>query len=266
MTENNSNIINKSLIRRRFGHSVAHYDHAALPQRQIADQLIEHFDEDVIPPPEGPLLEIGCGTGLLSRLLLQRFDDGHRPFIFNDLSPEVEPLLREKVGSRHTFLPGDAEQMEWPRPLALIASSSCIQWWDAPLSFIARSSLSLQSGGILLYSTFLPDNLSELRPVSGKGLNYPAPSEHKVALEAVGFRDIRIRETRITLTFDGIASLLRHLKFTGTNGIDQGRHTSFWTPDRLRRMEEDYRSINHLSTDDRLPLTYSALLVIAMKR
>lgn len=262
----NRELVDKNLIRRRFGHSVPHYDQVATPQKLIAEQLIGHYPSDTPLLSEGCVFEVGCGTGILSELLVNRFDDGRRSFVFNDLSSEVERTLRIKVGARHTFSPGDAERMEWPQDTALIASSSCIQWWHAPLSFIAKGSLSLRSGGTLLYSTFLPDNLSELRNVTRRGLHYPTTAEHHIALQAVGFRDIELQTSKTTLTFDSIIPLLRHLKLTGTNGIDAKGSQGFWSPERIERMETDYRSINALSPNAPLPLTYSAVLVCAKKK
>lgn len=260
------NPINKSLIRQRFGSSVPHYDQAAKPQKMIAEQLIGMIPTDDRLPYEGDAFEVGCGTGLLSQLLIGRYDDGKRNFVFNDLSPEMERSLRTKIGAKHTFISGDAEHIEWPKPLALVASSSCIQWWDAPLSFVAKSSLTLRSGGVLLYSTFLPDNLNELRIVTGRGLNYPTEPEHRMVLQAVGFKEIHIRTLRISMDFEGIMPLLKHLKLTGTNGIGDNPDQGFWSSDKLHRMESDYRRLNELTDTAPLPLTYSALLVYAKKK
>lgn len=261
----NQELISKAIIRKRFGFSALHYDQAATPQKQIAEQLITFIPEEEQIPEKGDVLEIGCGTGFLSSLLIERFDDSKRHFYLNDLSPEVEHTLRSKVGVKPTFSAGDAEQVEWEKSLALVASSSCIQWWHAPLSFVAKSSLSLRSGGVLLYSTFLPDNLTELRAVTGKGLNYPTETEHRIALEAVGFKEIKMHHTHITVTFEGILPLLKHLKLTGTNGL-RGDNQGLWSQERMERMEKDYRQVNGLSQDDHLPLTYSALLVCAKKK
>lgn len=261
----NTELINKALIRKKFGRSVPHYDQAATPQKEIAEQLIALVPQQTLLPEEGNIFEVGCGTGLLSTMLIDRFDDGQREIILNDLSPEVEHALRSKVGAKPLFKADDAEQMTWERSLSLIASSSCIQWWHAPLSFIAKSSLSLRSEGLLLYSTFLPDNLSELRAVTGRGLNYPTQSEHLIALEAVGFKDITIHHSRTTVTFDGLPPLLKHLKLTGANGLNVG-NDGLWSSERLMQMEEDYRRVNHLNPEEPLPLTYSALLVFAKKK
>ena len=244
-------IPHKQDIAERFARSISTYEMAGVVQREISEQLIRLVE----PIERGTVLEIGCGTGLLSSLLVERLR-GCR-FIYNDLSPEMERPLRQKVGTSGLFLPGDAERIDWPRECGVIASASCIQWWEDPLSFFSQSYAALRQGGQLVFSTFLPENLGELSAVTGVGLDYPDSEEIERGLQRAGFRDIQLQQYRRSLYFPTLIELLRHLRNTGTNSLGS---KGLWTPRRLEAMEQAYRENLNLSQSAPLPLTYVGVL------
>lgn len=258
-------MIDKRLIQKRFTDSVEHYDQAAIPQKVLAERLVAWM-QDLPLPEEGRALEVGCGTGLFSVQLLSLLQSrGVRyTYTFNDLSPAVERRLREKIGPNHTFLAGDAELIEWNKGYQLITSAACIQWWHSPLSFISKAYDALASGGVLAFSTFLPENLYQLTQVTHNGLAYPSHREVELALEQSGFKEVRTKESFYTLHFNGLTPLLQHLKDTGTN-IARHPAEGLWTLEKIKQMEEAYRAATHLNGHEPLPLTYVALLVTARK-
>lgn len=252
-------MIDKALIMSRFGRAWSSYDQEALFQKRMGEVLISLY-----PASEEPeeVLELGCGTGLFSQKLLSATPLESR-FTFNDLSSEVRPVLWEKVGSGHLFLPGDAESLDWGNGYTLIVSNASIQWWKDPLFFFQKASQSLVQGkGRVLLGTFLPDNFRELNSVTGNTLKYPGEEAVRKALLDAGFTDLRLVTLSETFVFSSITELLRHLKQTGTNGLSSGQK-GLWTPARLSQMEIDYRTANSLAPTVSLPLTYSALLISA---
>lgn len=255
-------MIDKALIRSRFGRAWSSYDSEALFQKEMAGRLIALY-HDTSGEAED-VLELGCGTGLLSEKLLSKLPSGSR-FTFNDLSPEVLPYLGEKTGTGHRLLIGDAETMEWGGFYTLIASNASIQWWRDPVAFFRKSAEHLERGrGQILLGTFLPDNFHELTAVTGKALSYPTEAEIREALSQGGFTDVRMEEMRDTFSFPDITGLLRHIRKTGTGGLPADQK-GIWTPARLARMEEDLRHSGGLSPGVPLSLTYSALLLSAKR-
>ncbi|MDO5035449.1 MAG: methyltransferase domain-containing protein [Porphyromonas sp.] len=257
-------MIDKGLILRRFSSAAEGYDQAAVFQRYIAQELVALAKNQDVRPLSGEVLEVGCGTGLYSHELMSWLGNSSYLYTLNDLSPAIESQLREKVGATPRFIAGDAEELDWSsRHYTLITSSSAIQWWHTPLSFIQKASEALLPSGFLTYSTFLPDNLLQLRQATGQGLQYQSKEEHHLQLQASGFTEIHMEERRETLYFPSLIKLLQHLKQTGTNALRAQNEGPAWTASRLVTLEEQYRSIAQLAPHEPLPLTYVALLVTA---
>ena len=251
-------MIDKALVKTRFGKAWSSYDGEARFQKEMAAELISLYPESEVPEN---VLELGCGTGLFSRLLLDRLHPGSS-FTFNDLSPEVFPYLEEKVGTGHDLLPGDAETCDWEGPYTFIASNASIQWWKDSTAFFLRAGQELAKGGKILLGTFLPDNYHELNSVTGCALHYPSRESIEQSLSRVGFKVVRIKELKEVYRFGTITELLRHIKKTGTGGIPSDSK-AIWTPGRMIALEDDYRKMNGLPEGTPLPLTYSALLIYA---
>lgn len=259
------NNINKELVRRRFSSAVEQYDIAALPQKFFAQELVQRLRDNLGTPAPGNILEVGCGTGLFSEELINWLGEKEYQYFLNDFSESVKRPLREKVGPRPYFLLGDAEEMAWQEHhYTLITSASAIQWWHHPLNFIHKAANALQGSGLLAYATYLPDNLYQLRQVTKDGLHYATHQEHQDQLIKNGFTDIQLHEQRKTLHFHSITEILRHLKHTGTNALNN-LQSGTWTLKKLQELETSYRSLSHLSSTEPLPLTYVALIVTARK-
>ncbi len=250
-------LIDKTLLRHRFGAAAESYDDTAVVQAEVADRLVA-----LLPPTVAPerVLEIGCGTGLLSYRLTQRLSGA--TFVFNDIAPEVERILRLKVGIRHTFITADAEHSAWDGTYGLIASSSCIQWWHDPLSFFPKSHRALLPHGHLLYSTFLPDTFCELRRTTGAGLLYPTADQILETIHGLHFAEHRHEIYSSTLHFRTFTELLRHIKQTGTNAMPA--HT-VWTPRMIAHLDHTFREANDLPLGAPYPLTYNTIIGIATK-
>ena len=76
----------------RFGARANDYERHADLQRSIADRLAL-----LLPPLDAPrVLELGCGTGLLSRHLLAQYPDGN--FVFTDLAKTMLEQCRLNIG------------------------------------------------------------------------------------------------------------------------------------------------------------------------
>ena len=80
--------------------------------------------------------------------------------------------------------------------------------------FLHKLSSILSPGGILAFNTFTPDNLHEIKELTGEGLTYPTAVQLREWLSA-DFRIVHEEEGNIALTFRHPLEVLRHLKYTG---------------------------------------------------
>ena len=79
-------MINKQLITRRFSRAVESYNREAVVQKQIAyrmSDMLNHY----LPRPCGRILEIGSGTGFLTRRLMETLHP--EKLVLNDICQEM---------------------------------------------------------------------------------------------------------------------------------------------------------------------------------
>ena len=83
--------MDKTLISRRFAKAVGTYLDKADVQRYVASRMAELTSRYIPSDIQERVLEIGCGTGMFTRMYLQQA--APEEMWLNDLCPEVEPYL-----------------------------------------------------------------------------------------------------------------------------------------------------------------------------
>lgn len=251
--------IEQKQIRQRFTRAWPTYGEHAVAQQRIARHLAS-----LLPVYTGAhfkrALEIGCGNGGFTRELQRcaRIDE----WVLNDLCdacfPAVHMLFPDFLP---VCLPGDATSLRFPGTYELIASASTFQWiTDLPALFEKLSALS-EPSGILLFSTFLPDNLHEIRQLTGKGLPYPTRRQIEAWL-APFFHILHAEDTKISLSFPTPLDVLKHLKYTGVTATSGG---TIWTRTQQDEFCRRYRRLFATETHQ-VTLTYQPLYILAVKK
>ena len=251
-------MIETERIRNCFTRALSSYDKNADAQHRISRKLISllprytgtHYDR---------ALEIGCGTGGFTSCL--KSSCRIRDWTLNDLcevcKKPVNKLFPEQFP---TFIIGDAEQITFAGKFDLIASASVFQWIKQPETFYRKLAGLLVPQGTLLFSTFAPGNLYEIRELTNRGLDYPPATKIQEWLSS-DFRLLHCEEEEIVLTFTGPLDVLRYLKATGVTAT--GGNT--WT----RGMQEEFcnRYTLLFSTGKKqVKLTYRPLYMLAIKK
>lgn len=254
--------VNKELIRRRFASAIDSYDAEALPQREIAVALCEMLTQEEYDKIRS-VLEIGCGTGFLTCRLRHKLPQDVNMTLL-DICPEVEPALREKVGDGPRLIVADAECMHWEGRYDLIASSSCIQWWSDPSAFFSKSAEHSTPCGKLLFGTFGPENMHELRTLMGYGLTYHSIDDVAEQVRRGGWKLKEIRQIHKTIRRDSLYAILRHIKQTGVNALAQTTSRKL-TIGQMEKIENKYRE-TFANAAGELPLTYHGIIGMAEKK
>lgn len=246
----------KERIKRHFARSLTTYEAEARVQEASARQLCDLVTLATGRREFGRILEIGCGSGVLSREITARFDFGELDL--NDLAPESEACAPK--GRRIHFLPGDIEQIELPDELDLVMSNAVFQWLAEPDALLARLAEKMNPGALIAFSSFDPENCREVKSLTGAGLAYPDGAAWRAMAER-RFSLLGGHEELVQLLFDSPEAVLRHLRATGVGAPGAGRA---WTRGALAAFSEAYRA--HYSEGGQVVLTYHPVLIIAEKK
>lgn len=252
-------MIDKADIICRFKRSVESYDENAVVQKQIVSKLYRLIQRYVQPYPT-KILEIGCGTGLLTSVLLNNFSV-HELFI-NDLVPEMCRRAADKCNIPNTCcIVGDIESVSLGGQYEMIVSSSTFQWFSQPRNTLQKLSGHIKTNGFLAFNTFGQDNLKELRQVSGQGLSYLSTGQWREILSSY-FDILCMEEDSHTLYFDSPLDVLRHVKNTGVNATAVPQ---IWTKGQIEQFSRKYSSLWKIDGKG-YPLTYHPVYWICRKK
>jgi len=263
-------ILNK--VERSFRRALHSYDAEAIVQLEIAQDLARFLSESTADKKVfKSAFEIGCGTGLFTKQLLETFDLEYLEV--NDLVAECEPLIYDcmersinKNGkpSEWRFIEGDMNELVFDKTYDLVCSASCVQWVSDLPSFIDSLGKALNKEGYLAISSFGPDHFVQLQKVNEAvgnkvhELRYIDESGwHQLLKET--FDAVLIEKKNITLWFDSLEQLLTHLRKTGVNA-NAGRQ---WSQAQLEQFEWHYQ--DQFAENGKLPLSFEPVFVIAKK-
>ena len=264
------NPLNKQKIRRAFDRAAQRYNHAAALQQEVGNRLLERLDYIKLQPQR--LLDAGAGTGYCTNILSKRYSDAQ--VIALDLAPAMLRQARRSqsrwhrwFGKQH-FICGDAEQLPLrDNSVDLVFSNLTIQWCPDQDRVATEFQRILKPGGLLLFSTFGPDTLTEIRQswaAVDDNLHVNTFTDmHDVgdALMRAGFSDPVVDVERLTLTYRDAKQPLRELKAMGANRVADGRRTSLTGKTRLQRYLAAYERFRR--TDGTFPVTYEVIYALA---
>lgn len=216
-------VIPKAAVAPAFEKSRGTYRGNADVQTQIAFILAKKTQDILSATTQARLLEIGCGTGILSEQIARAIPP-------QGLSLELWDLLEESPLSPTlaSYRQCDAElairDLE-ASSLDMIISASTVQWFNSPIEFIRRAWQALRPGGTLLLSLFCHPNLPEAAEALGHlGLPLLSIREWRNALEVLNLdtAEFEIFDEEMVLEFDSPLDVFRHFKLTGVNTMNTG--------------------------------------------
>lgn len=257
--------IDKRHVRAAFDRAAASYATVAVLQREIGRRLLERLDLIRLQPEA--VLDAGAGTGELSNALGSRYASAR--IIALDIAPAMLSRARETAPriarwrGRRLFVCADAERLPLVKDCVdMIISSLMLQWCNDLDAVLAGFHHVLRPGGLLIFTTFGPDTLKELRTSWGSvdGHNHVNAfiDMHDIgdALLRLGFSEPVMDREDLTLTYADATTLMRDLKTLGAHNATGGRPRGLTGRKRMARVIEAYEGFRH---DGRLPATYEVL-------
>ncbi|OQY04143.1 MAG: malonyl-[acyl-carrier protein] O-methyltransferase BioC [Bacteroidetes bacterium 4572_117] len=251
----------KKTIQNRFNNSVKTYNYQAVVQKQIASKLANLISINAITD-FNQLLEIGCGTGFLTKQMLN--NSYVKEYFLNDLADsvlkEVQHITNNFNFTNFNFISGDAEKTTFPKNIDAIISSSSFQWFNDLEAFILQAQNLLNDNGLLAFSTFGADNFKEIKTTLNVGLHYKTLQELINTLKP-NFNILHAEEWRQKEKFKNPNEVLRHIKLTGVNGFKK----TFFGKEKLFEFNKKYRQL-FSNNGGSVYLTYHPIIIIAKKK
>lgn len=248
-------------VKRSFDRAARDYDEHAPLQRVVRERLLEKLEMVSMQPRA--VLDAGCGPGGALKPLAKRFRKAGLYAL--DIAPA---MLREARRQKPWFrklvtVEGDMTRM----PLSddsvdMVFSNLALQWVNDPDAAFREFRRVLRGGGLILFSTFGPDTLKELRAawseIDGHTHVNRFLDMHDIgdALVRAGFTEVVMDAEHFTLTYENARGLLRDLKAIGAHNVTAGRPHTLTGRQRFAAFEAAYERFRD---GGRLPATYEVV-------
>jgi trans-aconitate 2-methyltransferase len=177
----------------------ASYEHVGAPVRAFGRALLERLDLG----GNETVLDGGCGSGGVTRELIERVPDGR--VIGVDASPSMIDQARAALGDAAAWQVGDLLELELERPVDVVFSSATFHWIPDHDRLFARLFAALRPGGRLLAQCGGRGNIAAVvaaldiavgKPPFAEHLagwpgpwNFAGPDETVARIERAGFVD-----------------------------------------------------------------------------
>lgn len=264
-------------VRRNFARAAARgYDADAVLQREVGSRMLERLDYVKIEP--GRVLDLGCGTGASLGALSERYPKSQ--VLGADVSEamlqagrKVRSRLRWLLpflrSSRKSSALVSADTLALPftsGSMGLIWSNLMLHWLDDPVPAFREMLRVLNVGGLLMFSTFGPDTLKELRASFSDGFTHTQRfvdmHDYGDMLLACGFADPVMDMDVMTMTYSSIDDLFRDLRQSGASCAMHARRHGLMGRSAWNAMRAEYEKYVR---EGRLPATFELVYGHAWK-
>lgn len=236
-------------VRAHFERAAGSYDAAAALQHEVEARLQDRLSALKTPP--SLIADIGAGPGRGAFELQQRFPKAQVVAFDLALGMLKQARAQQSWLARwrrplHAIC-ADAQQLPiHSHCLDLLYSNLCIQWCQALPELFAEWRRVMKPGSLLLFSSFGPDTLHELRSAWAAVDGAPHVNQffdmHILgdALLAAGFRDPVLETDRFTLSYSSPNALLKELKAIGASNALAHRKSGLGGRQALAAMQSAY--------------------------
>jgi malonyl-CoA O-methyltransferase len=265
-------MLDKRQVRRSFEHAASTYDHAAVLQREVATRALERLELVRINP--SVIVDAGCGSGFALPSLHQRYP--RATLVALDIAFAMLQKSRARIPgwkrwsglSKAVFVCGDNETLPLQAACAeMLWSNLSFHWANDLAALFAECRRILTPGGLLMFTTFGPDTLKELRRAWAVDSNTHVNrfiDMHDIGdmMVAAGFSDPVMDMEYLTLTYNDIRALMRELKAVGAHNVAVGRSRGLTGKHSFQHIEMRYESLRQ---SGRLPATFEVIYGHAWK-
>lgn len=258
------NTYKRESVKENFSRAADYYARHANLQRDTAGRMARALEPWQYSVPDGPVIEIGAGTGFFTSHLVRMFP-GHDIEITDAAPQMVEHCKREFSGrERLKFKVLDAETVNWQEESnALVVGNFVAQWFKDPSAALSKMAASLKPGGFMLVSFPGSESFPHWRkyclelglPFTGN----PLPDVEKVVVNlSMGPVKVDYYEDQSSESYEDLYSFFRHMKQAGLATSFTGKRLA---PKQLRLLNDHWLKQN----DGKIVVHYHTAF-IAVKR
>lgn len=256
--------LEKKLIAHRFNQAAQTYDTAAFVQQEVGLRLAERLDDVKLQPEH--IIDLGCGSGRNLPKLMARYPQAQIMGV--DFAPAM--LAQSRHHSKLMHIAADAAHLPFAdNSVDLIFSNLMLQWCDPLAPVFAECYRVLREGGLLLFSTFGPDTLQELRYCWAQIDSFPHVNVF-IDMHPIGdmllqqrFADPVMDVEYITASYKNVTNIMRDLQDIGATNTHSQRRKTLTGKNRLSQLSYHYQQFS--LPDQRLPVTYEIVYGLAWK-
>ena len=247
---------NTSARARFFSRAASTYDDDSMAQTKAARRLFNLTRSRLAKRPPR-ILEVGCGTGTLSKMLLT-LDPSCLSLA--DISEGMLDECKKRVGNSGylQYIKADCESADFGEIYDLVVSSSAMQWFHDFRHGLLNLRQALTDDGLMAFFMFTAGTFEEIKNISGDGIPYLEDSEVRLivnkALENPQFEYFDYRTH-----YKDCMSMLRSLKASGVSGTGN----RIWTKGKLTRFIKEYTQ--KYSDNEGVYLSWHGIFVSGVK-
>ena len=209
-------MVNK--IGRKFNQAGCYYQQNAIVQQKVLQYLIQLIDTYCKKTPINTMLELGCGDGLNSLALAQKF----MPKCYDGVDCADQLINKAIVNCKDLAtlyfhcLNFDDNLQELPGNYDMIFANMSLHWSGNLYALLKSLKQKLSLNGYLCFSMPLQGTFSELSPYCRINQFLTNYEVHKLLYRA-NFKIIHTAEAQYVIDFSSKKAQLAHLRKTGVN-------------------------------------------------
>ncbi len=249
-----------------FSKAAPTYDAHAFLQRKIGQRLLERLSYIRVQPRR--LCDLGTGTGFFAQKLLELYPQSSVTGI--DLAPGMITYAQKTRPATIQFLCHDAQALPLTKEsFDLIFSNGMLQWCTDIRQVLRECHRLLSPSGLLLFSTFGPDTLKEIRAcwqsidTQPHTLSFADMHDYGDALLALDFQDPVMDCEHLTISYPNPRQLLSDLKKLGAHNLHEQRARGLQGKTRFQNFLKQYEAYKTL--EGFFPATYEIIYGLAWK-
>lgn len=255
-------------IRKSFDYAAKNYEKNAVLQKEVLIRLLERLeDERSIDMNLNPqtILDLGCGTGWAEPELLKLWSDAKITGI--DFSQAM--LNQVNHHPQVNYLMADVHDLPVSENSIDMVFSNMMLHWSNETDVFDECLRVLKPGGLLLMSCLGETSLFELKQVCESVNNkfnvhdFSALHDLGDKLLQKGFEEVVVNAEIITLTYEDVQSLMKDIKASGGQNVDEARHKGLIASKNFHKIVAAYEQFRQ---DGKLPASYEIVYLRAKKK